>query len=270
MGDADVNRALWDERAVVHGQDDYYDVAGFLGGASTLSERELDEVRSAVGDVAGLDVLHLQCHFGLDTLSFARLGARSTGLDFSAVAVERARGLAAQAGLDAAFVEADSQHLPSDLEGRFDLVFASYGVLCWIADVDAWMRSASAALRGGGRLVLIDLHPASQMVGGIDPLEFDFPYLGAEPQRFDASGSYAAPDADTTANTSVEYAHGLGEIVMAAIGAGLRIDALTEWLDEAFDPRGGVLTVEDDGRYRLRLGGGHPLPLTFSLRATKT
>ena len=118
--------------------------------------------------------------------------------------------------------------------------------------------------------MLIDLHPASQMVGGIDPLELDFPYLGSEPQRFEASGSYAAPDADTTANASIEYAHGLGEIVTAAVGAGLRIDTLTEWLDEAFDPRGGILAVEDDGRFRLRLGGGQPLPLTFSLRATKS
>ncbi|MGZ8580607.1 MAG: class I SAM-dependent methyltransferase [Actinomycetota bacterium] len=271
MSDTDLNRSLWDERAGLHGQDDYYDVAGFLAGASSLADRELDEVRAAVGDVDGLDVLHLQCHFGLDTLSFARLGAQATGLDFSSVAVERARGLAADAGLDATFVEADSQHLPSELEGRFDLVFASYGVLCWIADLAAWMRSAAAALRTGGRLVLVDLHPASQMVGAVDPLEFDFPYLGAEPQRFEAPGSYAAPDADTTANTSVEYAHGLGEIITAAVGAGLRIDALIEWLDEAFDPRGGILAVEDDGRFRLRLGGGggHPLPLTFSLRATK-
>ncbi len=269
MGDADVNRALWDERAVVHGQDDYYDVAGFLGGASTLSDRELDEVRSAVGDVDGLDVLHLQCHFGLDTLSFARLGARATGLDFSPVAIERARGLAREARLDATFVEADSQRLPAELEGGFDLVFASYGVLCWIADVDAWMRSAHTALRPGGRLVLIDLHPASQMVGGVDPVELDFPYLGAAPMRFEASGSYAAPDAVTAANASVEYAHGLGEIVTAAVTSGLRVDALTEWLDEAFDPRGGILTADDDGLFRLRLGGRFPLPLTFSLRATK-
>ena len=269
MGDTDLNRALWDERAELHGQDDYYDVAGFLGGASTLSERELAEVDAAVGNVAGLDVLHLQCHFGLDTLSFARLGARATGLDFSPVAIDRARGLAREAGLDATFIEADSQRLPTELEGGFDLVFASYGVLCWIADIDGWMRSAHAALRPGGHLVLIDLHPASQMVGGVDPLEFDFPYLGGAPMRFEASGSYAAPHADTSASTSVEYAHGLGEIVTAAITSGLRVDALTEWLDESFDPRGGILAAESDGPFRLRPGGGFPVPLTFSLGATK-
>jgi hypothetical protein len=87
--------------------------------------------------------------------------------------------------------------------------------------------------------------------------------------RFEAAGSYAAPDADTSVNASVEYAHGLGEIVTAAISSGLRIDALTEWLDESFDPRGGLLAVDDDGLFRLRPGGGFPLPLTFSLRATK-
>ena len=269
MGDTEVNRAHWDERAELHGQDDYYDEAGFLGGASSLSERELAEVHAAVGEVAGLDVLHLQCHFGLDTLSLARLGARATGLDFSPVAIERARGLAAKAELDATFIEADSQRPPSELEGGFDLVFASYGVLCWIADVDAWMRSAHAALRPGGRLVLIDLHPASLMVGEVDPLELDFPYLGAAPMRFEASGSYAAPDADTSANASVEYAHGLGEIVTAAATSGLRVDVLTEWLDETFDPRGGILAHEDDGLFRLRPGEGFPLPLTFSLRASR-
>jgi hypothetical protein len=106
------------------------------------------------------------------------------------------------------------------------------------------------------------------MVGTAEPLTVDFPYLGAEPMRFDEAGSYAVPDAATTANTSIEYAHGLGEIVTAAIDAGLRLDALTEWVDEAFDARGGLLTREDDGRYRLRLGG-QPLPLTFSLRASR-
>ncbi|MGZ8629418.1 MAG: class I SAM-dependent methyltransferase [Actinomycetota bacterium] len=197
-------------------------------------------------------------------------GCASTGLDFSPVAVDRARHLSRETGLDATFVEADSQHLPKDLEGRFDLVFASYGVLCWIADVDAWMRSAHAALRAGGHLVLVDLHPVSQMIGEVDPVVFDFPYLGAAPMRFEASGSYANPDADTTANASVEYAHGLGEVVTAAADAGLRIDALTEWLEESFDPPGSILTADDDGRYRLGLGGEHALPLTFSLRATKS
>jgi SAM-dependent methyltransferase len=263
----ETNRALWDERAALHGQDGYYDVEAFLAGATSLSPRELHEVRAAVGDVAGLDLLHVQCHFGLDTLSFARMGASVTGLDFSPVAIARATALAEQASLQATFVEEDAQPLPSSLHASFDLVFASYGVLCWIADVGAWMRSAASALRSGGRLVLLDLHPMCQMIGAVDPLTVDFPYQGAEPRSFEASGSYAIPDAETTANRSVEYAHGLGEIVSAAVGAGLGIDALTEWIDEDFDPRGGILAVEPDGRYRLRLGD-QALPLTFSLRAT--
>lgn len=269
MSDTELNRSLWDERALLHGHDGYYDVEGFRAGGSSLSDREVEEVRAAVGDVEGLDLLHMQCHFGLDTLSFARMGARVTGLDFSPAAIGRARQLATETGFDATFVESDSQHLPPDLEDRFDLVFASYGVLCWIADVGAWMRSAHSALRPGGRLVLVDLHPLLQMIESVDPWVLDFPYLGAQPLRFEESGSYAVPDAETTANVSIEYAHGIGEVATAAAAAGLHIDVLTEWLDESFDARGGVLAREDDGRYRLRPGGGHAMPVTYCLRASK-
>lgn len=268
MGDVDDNRALWNERAILHGQDAYYDIDGFLAGGSSLSERELSEVAAAAGDVTGLDLLHVQCHFGLDTLSFARMGARATGLDFSPTAIERARGLASRAALDARFVEADSQALPPELASNFDVAFASYGVLTWIGRIDDWMRSAATALRPGGGLVLIDLHPIFAMFDSREPPVIDFPYQGGQPVRFEASGSYAAPDAPTTANVSIEYPHGLGEIVTAAVEAGLRIEGLTEWTDESFDPRG-ILAFEEDGRYRLRIGDGPALPVTFSLRAVK-
>jgi SAM-dependent methyltransferase len=264
----EVNRARWDELARLHGQDAYYDVAGFLAGASSLSSRELEAVERAVGTVAGRDLLHLQCHFGLDTLSFARLGARVTGVDFSGVAVRRARELAREAGLVATFVQADAQALPPDLAGRFDVVFASYGVLCWIADVDAWMRSAAAALRPGGSLVLVDIHPMYNMVESVEPLRLDFPHQGARPFPSEEPGSYADPALRTTSNRTVVYAHGMGEIITAAAGAEFRIEALTEWLDDDFDPRGTVLARDPDGRYRLLVGGEH-LPVTFELRARR-
>jgi SAM-dependent methyltransferase len=126
-----VNRALWDARARTHGttpNDMLYDVDSFLAGRQTLYGIELE----LAGDVTGQDVLHLQCHFGMDTLNWARLGARVTGVDFSSTAIVRARELAELAGLTADFVEADTQNLPSGLAGRFDLVIATYGVLCWI------------------------------------------------------------------------------------------------------------------------------------------
>lgn len=263
-----INRRFWDERARIHGQDAYYDVEAFLHGESTLTERELAQVDGAVGDVRGIDLLHMQCHFGLDTLSWSRRGARTTGLDFSPVAVARARELALRAGLGSTFVEGDAQALPAELAGRFDLVFASYGVLCWIADIDAWMSSAAGALRSGGKLVLIDIHPLFLAFEQRDPPVLDMPYLGAEPMRFDTPGSYADLDAATSANETVSFAHGLGEIVTSAVTAGFQVDELMEWLDDDGDPRGDVLTADPDGRYRLHVGG-QDLPVVFGLRATK-
>jgi SAM-dependent methyltransferase len=258
-----INRALWDERAARHGQDTYYDLEGFLAGGSSLREVEL----GLLPDVTGLDLLHLQCHFGLDTLSWARRGGRVTGVDFSPVAVERARALADQVGLDADFVEADTQRLPALLDGRFDVVFASYGVLPWIADLDAWMGGATRALRPGGRLVLVELHPAGTMVDSVDPLVVDYPYGGGVPQRFTAPGSYADRELATVANDSVEHPHGLGEVVTAAVGAGLTVRELREYVDTDRDDRGMMIRGED-GRYRIPFGDQF-LPVLYALVAER-
>lgn len=261
----EVNRARWDELARTHGQDSYYDVEAFLAGADTLQPAELAELP----DVAGLELLHLQCHFGLDTLSWARRGARVTGVDFSSVAVERARGLAERTGLPARFAPADVLDLPADLGGRFDVVVATYGVLCWISDIGAWMRSAASALRPGGRLVVVDLHPLLQMFDSVDPLVLDFPYADVGALYYDSPGSYADPGARMTASASVNYAHSLGETVTAAADAGLRVDTLREHLSgTARDERPGVTELGEDGRYRFRLGG-QDLPVLFTLAATR-
>jgi SAM-dependent methyltransferase len=260
---AQLNRALWDERARLHGQDNVYDVDGFLRGEDTLHEVET----ALAGDVTGCDLLHLQCHFGLDTLSWARRGARVTGVDFSPVAIERATALAAQAGLEASFRVADTQALPDDLAGRFDLAVATYGVLVWIADVDAWMAGAAMALRPGGKLVLVEFHPLYQMVDRVEPLELGFPYGGARPQRFEEPGSYADPALVTTANVSIEYPHSLGEVVTAAATAGLVVREVGEHLDASLEGRN-VLEPSADGRYRLRVSG-HELPVLMSVVAER-
>ena len=118
-------------------------------------------MREAVGAVAGLDVMHLQCHIGFDAISLARRGARVVGVDFSPAALEKARTLARRCEVRVDFVEADATKLPVDLHNKFDLVYATIGVLVWIDDLRAWMRSAAAALRGGGKLMLVDIHPLS-------------------------------------------------------------------------------------------------------------
>jgi SAM-dependent methyltransferase len=270
MDATEANRAWWDERARLHGQDGfYYDTAGFLSGASAISNRELQEIKAALGSIESADLLHLQCHIGLSTLTLARAGARVVGLDFSAVAIERARSIAAEAGLEATFVEADAQHLPDDLRGRFDCVFASCGVLMWIADLHAWMTSAASALLQGGRLVLVEGHPVSLLVRSVDPPVLAGPYDGGASLTLEG-GDYADPSARTGHNAYLHYRWSIGDVVTAAIQAGLRIEALTEWTDdEGRAPPGGKLVQHDDGRVRLDFAGAS-LPLVYALRAVKT
>jgi len=268
MDPLETNRTYWNALATVHGQDAYYDSAGLIAGGSSLGSDEEAALREAVGDVAGLDAIHIQCHIAHDSISMARRGARVTGVDLSPAALAKARDLAERSGVELELVEANSSALPAQLHGRFDLAYATIGVLCWIGDLDGWMRSAHAVLRPGGRLLLLDIHPLYLSIGSLDPLELDFPYADDGPRRFDMDGSYADRDAKLEATASVEYGHSLGEIVTAAIRAGLRVEALHEHLDCERDPRGELLAREDDGRYRLRIGGER-LPVLYTLIASR-
>jgi SAM-dependent methyltransferase len=263
-----INRAHWDALAAAHGQDAVYDSEALIAGADSLHDAEAAGVREAVGAVAGLDVLHLQCHIGFDAISLARRGARVVGVDFSPASLEKARALARRCEVKVDFVEADATKLPVELHNRFDLVYATIGVICWIDDLGAWMRSAAAALRGGGKLLLVDVHPLYNMIASVDPLVVDFPYAHDRPRAFDEPGSYAGADLDVAATASVVYGHSLAEVLNAALGAGLRIQRLDEYLDSDFDPRGDILPRDDDGRYRLRVDG-ELLPVLFALVAAK-
>jgi SAM-dependent methyltransferase len=218
--------------------------------------------------VSGRDVVHIQCHIGFDTIALARRGARVTGVDFSPASLAKAADLAERFGVGIEWVQADATALPDRLHGGFDLAYATIGVLCWIEDVGAWMRNAAATLRPGGRLVLVELHPLYSMVEAEEPLRLDFPYAFDGPRRYDEPGSYADADAPVDATTEVVYAHSLGEVVNAAIAAGLRIDALHEHLEADHDPRGTMLAQGEDGRYRLEVSGER-LPVLFTLIATR-
>jgi SAM-dependent methyltransferase len=261
----ELNRAHWEVMADAHGKaGTYYDVDALVEGTDSITDLE----EPALGDVSGLEVVHIQCHIGFDTISLARRGARMTGVDFSPGALAKARDLAARCGVEVEWVQAESTALPRELDGRFDLAYGSYGVICWIEDLGAWMRCAFGTLRPGGRLVLHDIHPCFGMFESLDPLKVDFPYANEGPQRWEGSGTYADPETKTPTTTTMEYAHSLEEVVNSAIAAGFRIDGLDEHLDCSFDPRGDVMTREEDGRYRARLGG-RALPVLFTLRATR-
>jgi phthiocerol/phenolphthiocerol synthesis type-I polyketide synthase E len=256
-----VNRALWDERVPIHLDSAFYDVAGFLAGGSTLRAFELDELR----DVAGLTLVHPQCHFGLDTLSWARRGAHVTGLDFSGAAVAAARRLAAEAKLDAEFVEADVYAAPEALGGRrFDVVYTGLGALNWLPDVERWAGVMASLVAPGGRLYLAEFHPFPEVFAD-DELRVAHPYFDPAPYRGEEAGTYANPDAATVHNRYVVFQHTLGSVVSAIAAAGLRIEFLHEH-DHTLFARWPFLQPHPDGIFRLP-EGAPALPLMYSLLA---
>ena len=263
-----VNRAYWDAMAAVHGNgsDSYYDVEALAAGTSSMLAAEDAAVREAVGDVAGLDVLHVQCHLGFDSVTLARRGARVTGVDLSPASLEKARSVAARCGVDVDFVEGDSTALPEALRGRFDLAYSTIGVIGWIGDLDAWMSSVASTLRPGGALVLVEIHPLYNCVATAAPFRLDYPYAFDGPHLEAEDGSYADPTAQLETTDSILFTHSLGEVVTAAVRAGLVVRALQEHLEVERDPRGDVLPREDDGMLRLR-ADGQALPVLFTLIA---
>lgn len=265
-----VNRAHWDALAAVHGnrRDHYYDVDALLAGELGLTSHEAAAVSAAIGDPNGRDVLHVQCHIGFDTITLARTGARVTAIDLSPGSLAKAASFAEQCGVDVEFVEANSMDLPARLHGRFDLAFASYGVIGWIGDLGAWMRSVAACLRPGGTLVLVELHPLIGTVKSIEPFRLWDDYGSTEPEVNDDDGSYAQPEESVSQRLKVMYAHSLGEIVTTASAAGLAIDELVEHNEIDFELFEWMLAHDGDGRWRWSVDD-HLLPVLFTLRATK-
>ena len=258
------NRELWDELTPVHARSESYDVEGFKRGRCALSSIELEEV----GDVSGKSLLHLQCHFGMGTLSWARLGAKAVGVDFSGEAIALARSLSRETGIRASFVCSDIYELPNVLDERFDIVFTSVGVLCWLPDLKRWGKVISHFLRPGGFFYVFDSHPFSLVFDNsarITELEIAQSYFsGPEPTYWKPEGDYAEPNAEVT-HGSYEWTHTLGSIIDALIGAGLRVEFLHEF-PVLFYRGCPLLEQGKDGWWRLR---GDNVPLTFSVKASK-
>ena len=213
-------------------------------------------------------MLHVQCHLGFDSISLARRGARVTGVDFSATALAKGVGLARRAGVDVEWVESDATDLPAALSERFDLAYATVGVICWIGDLAAWMRSVHGTLRPGGRLVLLDSHPLSTMIESIEPLALDFPYANERPYVYATADSYAQGAGPVPAGEAVNYAHSLAAVANPAGAAGFRIVGLDELMESSFEHPPGRVRLEPDGKWRTRVDG-ELWPVLFALRATR-
>ena len=261
----ETNRAWWDERAPIHVGSAFYGLDEFLADPAATRLRAFEP--GELGDVAGKTLVHPQCHFGLDTLSWARRGARVTGIDFSAPAVEAARGAAARAGLEAEFLAGDVYDAAALVGGRtFDVVYTGLGALNWLPDIARWAGVMASLTAPGGVLYLVEFHPFQNILGD-DDLTVVLPYFHDRAMVFDdGQGTYADLDAATEANTTLEWTHGLGEVLSAVLDAGYTIELFHEF-DHTLFPRWPFLE-ERDGIYRLP-PGMPSLPLMYSLRARR-
>lgn len=257
------NQALWDRWTKLHRTSDFYDVDSFKAGKTSLQSIELE----ALGDeVRGRDLLHLQCHFGLDTLSWARLGARAVGVDLSSEAVRTATELAEELELDARFVASDVLQLDAALDETFDIVYTSYGVLDWIRDLGAWAGVINRRLRAGGTFFIVEFHPLLGVLSDDGQrLENDY-FHSDEPIVYREQGSYAAPD-DPEESVMHVWQHTLGDVVTALCGAGLVLESLTEFDHSPYDCYPFTEEVEPGRSIVPGLDG--KLPLAYAIRARK-
>jgi SAM-dependent methyltransferase len=264
----EINRRNWDERAAIHARDSTgdYRLDRFRAGEDALHPIEAAEL----GDVAGKRVLHLQCHIGRDTLCLVRRGAVATGLDFSAAALDVARRLAEETGLAATFVQGTVEEAPAKTPGPFDLVFTTWGTICWLPDLSAWASAIAAVLRPGGELYFADAHPGflllEEQAGRLTPTS-DFQTPADGPLAFTNPTTYTGDPTIMTNQATREWIHPLSAIFGALLDAGLTLTMFRE--HELLPWRGlPMLVPASDGLWRLP--DGHPrLPLSFSLRASK-
>ncbi len=268
-----INLAHWDERAPAHAASPDYGVSEFESDPAHLSSViRFDLPR--LGDISGLDGLHLQCHIGTDTLSLARLGARMTGLDFSPASIEQARGLAARTGTDIEYVVSDAYDAVETLgPERFDLVFTGIGALCWLPDIRRWAHVVHDLLRPGGRLFIREGHP---VLWSLDydredtELVLRFPYFETPDPVVDISeGSYVEVESELANTESHSWNHGLGEIITALLDVGLTITGFEEHQSVPWNPFIGEVVIEGDaGEWHLRQNA-NLLPLTYTLQAER-
>ena len=267
-----VNRANWDERAPVHAASTGYGLARYRDDPAFVSDVVRFDI-PRLGDVRGLRGVHLQCHIGTDTVSLARLGAAMSGLDFSPAALDVARGLARDLGLDVDFHEADVYDAVSVLGAEsFDLVFTGVGALCWLPSIARWAAVVAGLLKPGGRLFLREGHPMLWSLADARPdglLVVEYPYFERpEPTVFDEPGTYVDSDHEFAHTVTHEWNHGLGEIVTALLDNGLRVTQLVEHDTVPWEALEGQMEQVGLGEWRLA-DRPERLPHSYTLQAVK-
>ncbi len=257
----EINKSLWNGKTEIHVKSDFYDVEGFKKGKTSLNYIELE----ALGDVKGKSILHLQCHFGLDSLSWARLGAKVTGVDLSDKAIEYANSLKEELGLDAEFICSNIYDLKNVLDKKFDIVFTSYGVIGWLPDMDKWAEIIYHYLKPGGTFFMVEFHPFLWMFDK-NYEKIIYSYFDQGPIIEEQKGTYAEWDSEFT-HLSHEWCHSLSEIIGSLMNSGLKLEPFKEYplsvyncFNKASKQEHGYLEVE---------GLENKIPMMFSVKAVK-
>lgn len=257
----DTNQKTWDRKVAIHAASDFYNMEAFLNGKNTLNSYELE----ALGNVSGKSLLHLQCHFGQDTLSWSRMGAQCTGVDISQEAITLSRKLNKKLNLTANFICCNVLDTSLFVKKKFNLVFTSYGSIGWLPDLEPWGRMIAQRLEAGGTFYMVEFHPIVWMFDYIrDKKEMIYGYHQKGVIYEEYEGTYADKNSKII---SREYSwnHGLGEIISALTKAGLKIDYLTEHTESPYNILPD-LQQNKKGYYTY----SNPLyPLIFELKATK-
>lgn len=257
----EINKQSWNNKTESHLKSAFYDLDGFLKGNTSLQEIEL----GILGDLSGKTVLHLQCHFGQDSISMSRLGAEVTGVDLSDKAIEKANELSLKTNSRTTFICCNIYDLPDHLDKQFDIVFASYGTIGWLPDLDKWGKIVSRFLKPGGRFVFVEFHPVVWM------FDDDFDKIGYNYFKSDAIieteiGTYADRDANIS-QENVTWNHSMSEVVNSLIKNGLEINSLDEF---DFSPYNCFnKTVEYESK-KFRIAHlDNKIPMVFAIQCTK-
>jgi len=257
----EINRKAWNSKVDVHLNSDFYNQTAFLNGANTLNSIELN----LIGNVEGKSILHLQCHFGQDSISLSRMGANVVGVDFSDKAIETASDLAAQLNSAARFVCCDIYELPKHLDETFDIVYTTYGTIGWLPDLTKWAGVVSRFLKPGGQFLLVDFHPVVWMFDD-DFQKVAYNYFNSAPVVETSSGTYADRNAELQ-NELVMWNHDLAEILSSLLNENLQITHFGEY---DYSPYACFSHTEESepGKHRIKHLANR-IPMVFSLIATK-
>ncbi|WP_426060198.1 class I SAM-dependent methyltransferase [Hymenobacter sp. B1770] len=257
----EINRDSWNKRTDFHVNSAFYDVEGFLKGNSSLNQIELE----LLGDIQGKSLLHLQCHFGQDTISLARLGAIPTGVDLSDKAIEQAEALAKAAGANAEFICCNIYELPARLDQQFDVVFTSYGTIGWLPDLDKWAKVIAAALKPGGKFVFAEFHPVVWMFDdNFDKIDYN--YFNTGPIVETETGTYADRGAPID-QKCVTWNHSIGEVLTSLLDNGLMLHAFKEFDYSPYNCFRNTVEFEPN-KYRIKTLS-NKIPMVYALMASK-